>query len=330
MTRSYLSCLLALVLLPGCCKGIPGLGSSSDGGSSGSGSPATAAPESAPPIKFADPPKGIFPPGAADKIIAKGAPAVVRLVDPGAEPRSPLRYSLSPGNASSDTTLEVSSKAAAISMALPRITVTYDYAIAAKQGAQWPVVATLKSTKVEGGSGPAAALAGIFRTQLKKLEGLSFNYQQDDRGRVSNMTSAISGKSSPELAEIMRTITASQQAMSLALPDEPIGKGGKWQLITRAPDSGIDLLQEVICTLTDRKGNVATIDMSIRQFAASDQMTSNGKTTTLKSFTSSATMHTEGEMTAIVPKTGTMKQDYSFDSGQGAISSTNKVNHSRR
>jgi hypothetical protein len=320
---------LALLLVPGCCKGgIPGLSSSSDGGSSSSS--ATAAPQAAPPVKFAAPPNGIFPAGEADKLIAKGAPAVVRLLDPGAEPRSPLRYALSPGNATSDTTLEISSKAAMLSMSLPRITVTYDYAITAKQGAQWPVVATLKSTRVEGGSGPAAALTSMFRTQLKKLEGLSFSYQQDDRGQVSNMKSQLAGKSSPELAEVMRTISASQQAMSLALPEEPLGKGGKWQIITRSPDSGMDLIQEVVCTLTDRRGDNATIDMTIRQFAGSDQMVSNGKSTTIRSFTSSATQHTEGELTAIVPKTGTMKQDYSIDSGQGAVSATNKIGHARR
>lgn len=327
MTRSCL--FVALLLLPGCCKGVPGLGSS-DGGSSSSGSPASKAPESLPPVKFNDPPKGIFAPGEADKLIAKGAPAVVRLVDPGAEPRSPLRYALTPGNATTETSLDVASKASAISMNLPRMTMTYDYVVAAPQGALWPVTATLKSTKVDGGSGPGAMLAGMLRPQFKKLEGLTFTYQIDDRGRVSNMKTALSGRNSPDLADILRTLNSSQQAMSLALPDEPIGKGGKWQVITRAPDSGMDLLQEVICTLTDRKGPMATIDMSIRQFAASDQVTSGGKTSTIKSFTSSATMHTEGEMSAIVPKTGNMQQDFKYDTGQGAVGATNKVTHSRR
>ena len=329
MIRPCSSCLLALLLATGCCKGIPGLGSS-DGGASSSESPAAASPESAPPVKFTDPPNGIFPPGAADKLIAKGAPAIVRLVEPGAEPRSPLRYSLSPGVASSDTAVDISSKAAAISIAMPRITVSYDYAGAARQGATWPVTATLKATKVEGGSGPAAALSGVFRKQLKLLEGLTFAYQQDDRGRITGMKSSLANKSSPEMAEIIRSITASQQAMSLALPEEPIGKGGKWQIITRSPDSGMDLVQEVICTLTDRKGTNVVIDMAIRQFAGSDQMTSAGKLSVIKSFTSSANQRLEGEMTAVIPKTLTMKQDYTMDTGQGAIVSTNKVNHTRR
>lgn len=335
MRRGRVVAAALLLVVPlsvlGCCKGIPGVGSSSgDGGAAATGSSGAAPTAAAPPIDLKAPANGVFPAGAADQILPKGGAPIVRLISPGAEPRTPLRYALTPGSVTSDTTLDVTSKAAAISMAIPRITMTYDYVVSPKQGAQWPVVATLKATKVDGGSGPAAALASMLRPKLKGLEGLTFTYQQDDRGKVSNMKSALADRRTPELEEILRTLQSSQAALSLALPEEPIGKGGKWQIITRAPDSGIDILQEVVCTLTDRKANAATIDMTIRQFAASDQMMSGNKPATIKSFDSDATMHTDGELTAVVPRTATMKQEFKVDAGKGAIGAVNNVTMKRR
>jgi hypothetical protein len=322
--------LLAAVLgFSGCCKGSKDSGSSpATAGSSGPGKPAPPAP--APAISIVAPPKGVFAPGEADKILPKGGAPIIRLLDAGAEPRAPLRYALTPGTVSADATVDVSTKAAVMSMSLPHMAMTYEYAVAASQGGRWPVVATLKSVKVEGGSGPAAQLAGLLRTKLKALEGLTLSYQLDDRGRVSDMKSSLGDRHSPEIDEIIRVMDASQQAMTLGLPDEPIGKGGKWQIVTRSPDSGMDLLQEVVCTLTNRSGSAVTVDMAIRQFAASDKLGFGSNATTVRSFTSNATMHTDGELTAVVPRSTTMRQEYSYNAGQGDVSAVNKVGITRR
>src|SRR5262245_1816079 len=42
-------------------------------------------------------PKGILPPGAADKILAPGKKPIVKLIDPGSAPRTPLAYALQTG-----------------------------------------------------------------------------------------------------------------------------------------------------------------------------------------------------------------------------------------
>ena len=322
--------LLAVAVgLSGCCKGSKDRGASpATAGSSDPGKPTPTA--AAPAVSVVAPPKGVFAPGEADKILPKGGAPIIRLLDAGAEPRAPLRYALTPGTVSADATVDVSTKAAAMSMSLPHMAMTYEYAVAPPQGGRWPVVATLKSVKVEGGSGPAAQLAGLLRTKLKALEGLTFSYRLDDHGRVSNMKSSLGDRRSPEIDEIIRVMDASQQAMTLGLPDEPIGKGGKWQIITRSPDAGMDLLQEVVCTLTNRSGSTVTVDMAVRQFAASDKLGLGSNSTTIRSFTSNATMHTDGELTAVVPRSTTMRQEYSFNAGQGDVSAVNKVEMRRR
>ena len=70
-------------------------------------------------------------------------------------------------------------------------------------------------------------------------------------------------------------IPASQQAMSLALPDEPIGKGGKWQVLTRSPDSGLDLIQEVVEKEAQRQINLIAIrdELLARHAAVHDEIT---------------------------------------------------------
>jgi hypothetical protein len=323
------SCWIMLFAATACaCKGQAGTGARPDAASAAAAaSSARAAPQ--PPLSIPKPPNGIFPPGGADAILAQGAPAIVRLVTPGAVPRVPLRYAFAAATVRSENSLTLRTKAAGMAMEMPPIGMTYEYTVGQGASGQWPVTATLVSTSVGTGVGLFKMLGKMIGPQLATLRGMKFTFQVDDRGRVTDMKSAMGAKAPPQVEQILTMMKSSMQSMMLVAPAEPIGKGGTWQVVTRLPDAGTDLIQVMDCTLTDRRDAAVTIDMTVQQYAAKPEMASNGRATPITSFSSVGKTHAETELSAIAPRKGTFHQDNDVAMTGQTVASTADITFQR-
>ncbi len=189
-------------------------------------------------------------------------------------------------------------------MAMPKLTVLYDYAVAAPdpQGA-WPVTATVRQWRADGGRGP---FVGVFKTQLgSALNGLKYAFKMDSRGHVSDFNYTLSS-SNPSVRDLLSRMRNTMDSATALMPEEAVGVGAKWQYLARGSDAGIDLLHQSIFTLLERRPTGPVFDLQIRQFAASPEMRgADGKTMIeLASFQSEGTMRVIADDRAPCPHSG--------------------------
>jgi hypothetical protein len=127
--------------------------------------------------------------------------------------------------------------------------------------------------------------------------------------------------------QIMSGMSQSVESMVTPLPQEAVGVGARWQVVSRLATGGADILQSAIYTLKSRSGNRATLDISLVQLAASDtihtpQMPA-GMNAKIKGFSSSGTGTTQMDLKSIAPENGTMTLKTAMDIGvQGAGASS--------
>ena len=71
-------------------------------------------------------------------------------------------------------------------------------------------------------------------------------------------------------------MSQSFESMTAPLPDEPIGLGARWEVITRVANGGADLVQDATYTLKARDGDKASLGVVVVQLAARDTVQAPG------------------------------------------------------
>jgi len=277
---------------------------------------------------------GVLAKGVADKILVSGGAAIVRLLEPGAEPRADLSYVIAKGPApklgmTMDMSMNMSSGAQKNAAKLPRMGMTLDGAAAEKNDAgEWKILAHLVGITVDGkDGGQAEQIAAAMRKQVEAMKGLGISYWLNPKGRVRDAKVELP-KGFPASAQaLVEGLNQSFESMVAPLPAEPVGLGAKWQVVSRMSASGVDLLQSATYTLTARDGEHATLDVAMTQLAASDTIKSpgnpGGAVAHVKSFISGGTGTTRINTSSVVPEGGvtTMKTSVKISVSQGAETS---------
>ncbi len=283
-----------------------------------------------PPIALPRSASGVLAAGVADKLLASGAPAIVWLLDAGAEPRADLGYAIVRGPApklgmAMDMAVSVKSGGHSNDAALPRMGMTLDGSAAETNAAgEWKILASLVGITVDGKGAQAEQMAAAMRPQIESMKGLSINYWLSPKGRVRDVKVELP-KGFPAAAQaLVAGLNQSFESMVAPLPAEPVGLGAKWQVLSRMAASGADLLQSATYTLKARDGAHATLDVTTTQLAASDTIKAlgspGGASTRVKAFSSGGTGTTKIDTTSVVPESGTttMKTGMTVVVTQGA------------
>ena len=267
------------------------------------------------PIALPKPASGVLAADVADKLLASGAPAIVRLLDAGAEPRADLSYAIAKGPApklgmAMDMAVSVKSGGHQNDAALPRMGMTLDGSAGETNAAgEWKILASLVDISVDGKGPQAEQMAAAMRPQIASMKGLAINYWLSPKGRVRDVKVELP-KGLPKAAEaLVAGLNQSFESMVAPLPVEPVGLGAKWQVVSRMSASGADLLQSATYTLKARDGAHATLDMTTTQLSASDAINAlgspGGAVTRVKAFSSGGSGTTKIDTTSVVPESGT-------------------------
>jgi hypothetical protein len=141
---------------------------------------------------------------------------------------------------------------------------------------------------------------------LKGVEGMGLHYEVTPSGRVKQAGAKLPAgqKSNPAVDGTLSQMTQSFESMIAAFPEEPIGIGARWEVVSRFASSGTELLQWSTFQLKERDEKGATLGLEVAQAAAKPEMTppgappgfsakvidfaSNGKGETYVDFTSPA------------------------------------------
>ncbi|HEY4116738.1 MAG TPA: hypothetical protein VGM56_02730 [Byssovorax sp.] len=262
-------------------------------------------------------PSGVMRPGAADKLLKPGGDPIVKLLDAGEEPRSKLAYALEKGSAqdldiAQETTagMQVGVEKMPPTKA-PRMSMRLKLDVRDKNEAgEAEVLAKLVKVSLET-QGPAdEAAAKQMKPLIDAMTGISWSYWMSSHGRVRDMKME-DARYKDAGTELLGLLTQSFESMAVLLPEEPVGLGAKWQVVTRVQSMGADILQLETFTLKKREATRASLDVSLTQIAASDSVhppnMQPGAAAKVVAFKSSANGHTEFAAKRVGPNDASLR-----------------------
>jgi hypothetical protein len=270
-----------------------------------------------PEVPLPHPANGVLPAGAADKVLAAGAPPIVRLLDGGAEPRSDLSYALVKGSSQRaamalDMVVAVKARGQSVPQTpMPRMTMLFDTATAERNAlSEFRIDSRLSGASVDPSGAQQEQMARALRPQLDAMKGLGVGYWVNPKGRMRDVKLDIPASVPPAAQQLMNGMSQSFESMVTSFPQEQVGVGARWQVVSRISSGGADILQSAIYTLKSKSPARASLDVTVVQLAASDtihtaQMPA-GMVAKVKSFSSSGGGNTQVDLKSVAPEGGTM------------------------
>lgn len=267
---------------------------------------------------------GVLARGAADKVLPVGGKPIVKLLEPGAEPRADLSYAFTKGATQKmimhmDMIMAMKVQGQAMPpTTIPRMSMGMDATTVDKSAAgEFKIDSHLTSVTVDPNGGQQEQMAKALRPQLEAMKGLSMGYWVNPKGHVHDVKLGIPSGMPPAAQQLLAGMSASFESMVTPLPNEAVGVGAKWQVLSRTATGGADLLQSAIYTLKARKGSTATLEVKLVQLAASDTIQSAqmpaGMSAKVKSFSSGGSGTTQVDLKSVAPEAGAMTLKTSMD-----------------
>jgi hypothetical protein len=196
-------------------------------------------------------------------------------------------------------------------MPMPHMTLLFDTSVSEKNAqSEARIDSRLTGATAEPNGAQQEQMARALRPQLDTLKGLGMGYWVTPKGHVHDVKLDIPASAPPAAQQLMSGMSQSFESMVTPLPQEQVGVGARWQVVSRLSSSGADLLQSAIYTLKSRNGARASLDVSVVQFAANDtihtpQMPA-GMTAKVKNFSSTGSGNSQLDLKSVSPEGGTM------------------------
>ncbi len=228
---------------------------------------------------FPAPKNGVLSVADADKLVKVGAPSRLRLLEAGAEPLSKAVYSTTKGDVQK-LRIELSQNMSMTAQGQPGPKIIsppqaldFDVTVDDVDASSSALVSmTLRGIKLTPVTGIDQATADELTKQLTGLTGYSLKQRIDSHGAAAE-TEAKLPTSAPKGAEVLVASMATVlRTLIPRLPDEPIGIGAKWQVISREDQGGASVVQLTEYVLKERSGNDLGLTFQTRQLAAGDTM----------------------------------------------------------
>jgi hypothetical protein len=194
---------------------------------------------------------------------------------------------------------------------MPHMTLLFDTNVADKNAtSESRIDSRLTGATVDPNGAQQEQMARALRPQLDSLKGLGMGYWVTPKGRTRDVKLDIPASAPPAAQQLMSGMSQSFESMVTPLPQEQVGVGARWQVVTRLSSSGADILQSAIYTLKSRNGARASLDVTVLQLCASDtihtaQMPA-GMSAKVKNFASSGSGNSQLDLKSIAPEGGSM------------------------
>lgn len=179
------------------------------------------------------------------------------LLDPGAEPRRPLRFAFPAGEVvvhiSMDLSVLQDVDGSVSGVDPPAVVQVVRLATTPREGGDAAVTVTVEDVRLGGGATDEQRAA--LGDELAALVGLTGTGVIDDRGRVTDFSYASDGAPGGDLAPIVDGFGDQLQALVAPLPEEPVGVGARWRSTTSADVGGAAMPVSTVYELTDLTGD---------------------------------------------------------------------------
>ncbi|MFT3764895.1 MAG: hypothetical protein QM820_05165 [Minicystis sp.] len=262
----------------------------------------------APAAKSADgpPDKGIFAPGAADKILGLGATPKVEMLGEGADPKVQLAYA--PSDGEQKTTVSVAFRQQGRGLPV-EYGVTFkidkpkgDKAKDEKKGdapAAYRVVATINSVSLP------PQVPKEVTDQLGKIKGSEIRYQLSPQGTMSDVAFTLAKGADGGLEQFLRQIVEGIGVVLPPLPAKPVGAGAYWMITDRPVGGLVDVVRYRVFRVEKVEKDRATLSIDIRQYAAKGEIDAGeGQKLGLEQFESQGKGKSEWTAQGLLPVRG--------------------------
>lgn len=242
----------------------------------------------------------------------------VTLLAAGSGAKAPLRYQLAVGATQTltltmDLQLAMSLRTGATETLLPRARLpktrfTLDLRVleVAADGAATLEYRHRRSEVVKDPKVEPAVLEATGRS-LAELAGLAGRMVVSTRGFVREHRLELPAKLSPEAQQSLENLKRSMGQLAAPLPEEPVGKGARWQAKTTVELNGAVLDMVSSSELTERKGKRAKIKTAIEQTSGRQELELGGIKSRLVSALITATGHNTIDLGGLAPRAATVK-----------------------
>jgi hypothetical protein len=253
---------------------------------------------------------------------ATGRP-VVTLLDPGAAPRRALRYRLSPGAEEAmimrtDMTIETKTDGTpAPPVEYPTVAMTLRLRVVDAQSldhARYEFA--LESAAVEDAPGLQPEVVATLRQHFQDVTGMTGSANIDARGFNWNarMEPPRGRDTTPAVRQMIDNAAQGMERMSAPLPEEPVGRGARWELRQTIEQNGVTLQQRTLFELLELDGQRGVLATQITQHADRQPMTITGMpagTAELLSLDSTGAGRLQFDLDRLAPRsTLTIHSDY--------------------
>ncbi|HEV2208947.1 MAG TPA: DUF6263 family protein [Verrucomicrobiae bacterium] len=278
-------------------------------------------------------------PGSQDgSTPAPGAAAMpgtvqIKVLQPGAEPRSVLRLHVQPGDKQSVTMtlkmgMEMKMGEMQTPMKLPAMNMNMDVAVeSVSADGEITYRVTLGDTTIAEEPGAPPQMADVLKTALGGTKGTSGSFKVTSRGVSQGNDMSLPAGANPQLGQAIEQMKQSLTTMAVPLPEEPLGPGARWEARTQTKSQGITVDQTATYELVSAEGDVLKIKSNATQHAANQKIESPsmpGVKVDLTKMNGSASGETMLNLTHVVPQKATM--DSHLDMAMGMNLGAQKQN----
>jgi len=241
-----------------------------------------------------------------------GAKMTVELLDPGAEPRTTLRYKFR-ANHNEKMVMEMSMAVAMemgdlkqpeTKMPASQMTMTIDAGEVSPEG-DLRYDFELAEIDILSKPGDNPMMVNAMKQQLNKTKGLSGSATVTSRGFSREYEITPPPGMDAQSQQFMDQMKQSMNQISAPFPEEPVGKGGRWQVTMPVEMPAMKLTQIATYTLTEIEGDKITLEVAISQTAPPQEVSGPGMPPgtkmSLESLDSSGTGTVELKLTDLVP-----------------------------
>ena len=203
----------------------------------------------------------------------------VKLIEPGAEPRKVLRLHPKPGD---KQTLSLTLKMAVEMsmgetqippMKLPAMTMIMDLTVKAVTAEGDITYETVMSdASVAEDPDVLPQLAEAMKSSMSGLKGLSGSGAMSNRGMSKGTDIKAPAGADPQLSQTMEQMKQAFAQCVIALPEEAVGPGAKWEVRKPITSQGMTIQQTATYQLVSIEGERVTAKATLAQSAANQKM----------------------------------------------------------
>jgi hypothetical protein len=254
------------------------------------------------------------PPATAEKPAAQ---PVIKLLEAGAEPRRELRFDVEEGaKHAAEMTMRMTMTqamggAAMPPQKMPAMVMTVE-TTASDVKDSGDIAFDFAYTKAEVLEEPGIMpmMISMMKEVMNSIVGMSGSGVMNNQGLNKSVKLNEQENMDPMLKQQTENIQQSMQQMSAPLPAEPVGVGAKWTVETPINQNGLSIKQIATYTLKKLDGDVAELDVELKQTAEEQDVEAPGMpkgAVKLTSLLSTGTGTSTVALNRLVPMASSMK-----------------------